>query len=79
MSIVFDEDEFEMIIPRKGTKHLIRANEFELENHDSISDITLYQKLPIKIDSGKLTKIENDLLLLEKNLYRIDPKAKTIK
>jgi hypothetical protein len=24
--IIFDEEEFEVIIPRKGTKHLIRAN-----------------------------------------------------
>ena len=31
--VAFDEEACELIFARKDTKHLLKANEFELENH----------------------------------------------
>ena len=57
---------------QKNKQHLVRANEFELELHESISDITLYQKLPVVLQKASLYLSGKKLYILEKNMYQLE-------
>lgn len=51
---------------------MVRANEFELEQQASVSDITLHQKLPVGLNRPRLYLSGRKLYLLEKNLYVLE-------